>query len=315
MESGLESQSHQCNRYKYIIENIKDIIWEMNKDFVFTFTSPNVKVMTGYEVEEVVGRKITDLLTEESKKYFYDQVNEHLNNRINGTTEKSLLHDVQFICKNGSIKWLEVSANPMFEDGKFIGYIGTTRDIMEKKEYEYQLNQYVQELKTKNVELEKTAMTDVLTGVYNRRKFEDDLDLLINKEKKQDIPFSLILFDIDHFKTINDLFGHNTGDLVLKRISNLVLENIRSNDRLFRWGGEEFIIILSDANMENARKVAEKLREMIENEDFGVEQKITISIGVSEYEYTPNENTDQIFSKIDKILYQAKLQGGNRVTS
>jgi hypothetical protein len=106
-----------------------------------------------------------------------------MNKRLNGDTEEIILHDVQFICKNGLVKWLEVSANLVFEEGRFAGYIGTTRDITEKKEYEYQLSKYIQELKIINAKLEKMATTDILTGAYNRRKFEDDLNLIITKKE------------------------------------------------------------------------------------------------------------------------------------
>jgi diguanylate cyclase (GGDEF)-like protein len=123
----------------------------------------------------------------------------------------------------------------------------------------------------------------------------------------------LIFFDIDHFKTINDLFGHKIDDLVSQRISKLVLENIRTTDRLFRWGGEEFIIILPEANLESAKIVAGKIRDIIQNVDFGIKKRITISLGVGEY--IANENTDQIISRLDKVLYQAKSQGRNRVVS
>ena len=185
----------------------------MNKDFVFTFVSPNAKEMSGYEAEELIGRKIPEFLVEESRNYFFDQVIKHVNKRINDEPEKMNIHDVQFICKNGVIKWLEVTSNLMFEERRLIGYIGSTRDISEKKEYECQLSKYVQELKIANAKLENAATIDILTGIYNRRKFEDDLNLIINKKEKHDNRFSLIFFDIDHFKTINDLFGHKIGDI------------------------------------------------------------------------------------------------------
>jgi len=313
MESDKKFQSHQFNRYKYIMENINDIIWELDKDFVFTYISPNVMDMTGYEDKEVVGRKITDFLVEEYKSYLYDKVTQHVTQHINGDTEDTVLHEFQFICKNGSVKWLEISANLIFEEEKFLGYIGSTRDIVGKKEYEYKLDKYIQELQKTNAELKKTASTDVLTGAYNRRQFENDLNQIMNNKEKHDIKFSLIFFDIDRFKIVNDLYGHKKGDLVLQHISGLVLKNIRTTDRLFRWGGEEFVIILYETNLENARNVAEKIRNIIENEDFGNENKITISVGVGEYK--ADENADQVVSRLDKILYQAKLQGRNKVVS
>lgn len=311
MESDQSPQSQQNDRYQYIIENIKDVIWELNQDFVFTFVSPNARAMTGYSAEEIVGRKLTDFLTDVSKEYFLDQVRLRRENWFGKDRGKDVLHDVQFVCKNGFIKWVQVSANLMRRDGVFIGYIGTTRDIMERKEYEYQLNQYVQELKKLNTELEKSATLDLLTGVYNRRKFEDDLDLLISQTSQAALEFSLIFFDIDHFKTINDIFGHPAGDLVLQQISQLVGKNIRKTDRLFRWGGEEFTILLQNTHLEDARKVAEKIRRLIESADFGLAKKITISFGVGQYQAP--ENADQIVARVDKILYQAKMQGGNRV--
>lgn len=305
-------RSQQFNRYKYIIENVKDVIWELNSNFEFTFVSPNARDMCGYEVEEIIGNKITDFLTEESRNYLYEQIILHMDLRLSVDTEKgTVLHEVEFICKDGSVKWVEVSANRLYDDEKFVGYIGTTRDISEKKEYECQVNKYIVELKKLNAELKRTATTDTLTGAYNRRKFEDDMSLLIHRNKKQDIEFSLIFFDIDHFKTINDLFGHKTGDVVLQRISELVIKNIRKGDRLFRWGGEEFIIALPKADLEVAKIVAGKIRDLIQEADFGINRKITISLGVCEYE--ANENIDQIVSRLDKILYQAKSQGRNRV--
>ena len=313
MENHQKLQSHQFNRYKYIIENIKDVIWELNREHVFTFASPNAKEMSGYEAEELIGHKIIDFLVDESKIYFSEKVTQHLNKRLNGDPEKAILHEVQFICKNGVPIWVEVSANLLFEEGEFIGYIGTTRDIAEKKEYELQLSKYIEELKKVNEELKKTATTDILTGAYNRRQFEEDINLIITNKDKQEVQFSLILFDIDRFKTINDFFGHRIGDHVLQRISKLVVENIRTTDRLFRWGGDEFIIILPGSNWESTKTVAEKLRNIIQTEDFGIGDKITISSGFGEY--IADENADQMVSRIDKALYKAKIQGRNRIVA
>lgn len=304
----MENNEHK--RYKYIVENIKDVVWEMDMDYVYTFVSPNAKVMCGYEAEELVGRKMPDFLVEESRKYVYDIAIEHLNKRIEGDNTEIVLQDVQFICKNGTVKWFEVSASPRFEGGRFLGYIGTTRNITEKKEYENQLNQYIEELKTINAQLAKMTTVDALTGAYNRRKFDVDLDSII-KNKDKCITFSLILFDIDNFKAVNDCYGHKVGDCVLQCISNLVSENVRVTDGLFRWGGEEFILILPDTNLEGAKKVAEKIRNIIQHHDFGIGHKVTISLGVSEYK--PYESNDQIIVRVDNALLKAKSKGKNRV--
>lgn len=313
MKDDLKNQLNEYKRYKYIIENIKDIIWEMSGDFIYTFVSPNAKNMTGYEVEELIGRKMIDFLAEESRKYVLDRSRQQINKRLNRDAEEIVLYDVQFRCKEGSFKWFEVSMQPNFEAGRFIGYIGTTRDITEKKEYECQLKKYISELKLTNAKLEQMATVDVLTGAFNRRKFDDDLNSIIRCGKDQDIPFSLIFLDIDHFKMINDRHGHKTGDFVLQSISRLIRENVRSTDRLFRWGGEEFILILPDANLDSAICVAEKIRIIIQDYDFAIGERITISLGVGEYKF--NEDIDQIIVRIDNALLKAKTRGRNRVAA
>ena len=313
MESYQMLPAHLHYRCKYIIEHIRDVVWELDKNLIFTFVSPNSVKMSGYEAEELIGHKISDFLTEQSKIYLSEQIYKRLNNRINGDTQEIVLHEVQFICKNGYIIWVQVSANLMFEEGMFFGYIGTTRNISEQKEYENQLNKYIQELRMLNAKLERMATVDILTGAYNRRKFEDDLDSMMKRKIEHCMPFSMIFFDIDRFKTVNDLFGHKTGDLVLRRFSELVTANLGADDRLYRWGGEEFIAILFETCLEKARQVSEKIRNAICNKDFGIGKKITASFGVCEY--IAGENCDQVVSKIDKLLYQAKFLGGNKVMS
>jgi len=295
-------------RYKFIIENIKDVAWKLNPDFVFTFVSHNIKDMTGHKPEELLGQRMLDFLTEDSKKYIYGLIGKKTKNG----TEELVLMAVQFICKDGSAKWVEVSGNRIFERGNFAGYIGTTRDISEKKQYENNLNKYIDELRAMNARLEKMATVDVLTGIYNRRKFDDALSAIIDM-KGSSIPFSLIFFDIDNFKSINDSFGHKVGDHVLQQISKLVLDNIRATDGLFRWGGEEFILILPDANLESAENIAEKIRNLIQDYDFNIGHKITVSLGIGEH--IAGESADQMMKRVDSALIRAKFQGKNRIVS
>lgn len=297
--------------YKFIIENMKDVIWEMTPEYIFTFVSPNVKNMTGHSPEELVGSSMLDLLVEDSRKYVSNLIFQNRYKRINGDPEIFLMA-MELICKAGKEKWVEVSATPIFKEGRLTGYIGATRDISEKREYEGQLNKYINDLETMNKKLETMANIDTLTGAYNRRKFDDDLNLIIKKKVKNSPSFSLIFFDIDNFKIINDRFGHKIGDCILQRISKLVIENVRITDRLFRWGGEEFILILPEANLETAEKVAEKIRDIIQYHDFGIGQKITVSLGVGEYK---DENSDQIIKRLDEALLQAKAKGKNTIVA
>lgn len=299
-------------RYKYIIENIKDIIWEMDSNLIFTFISPTSKDMVGYEADEMVGRCMLDFLTNESKNRISEQWKQKILSRVSGDSKEAVLLDVQFICKDGRKMWVEVSAKPVYSDEKFQGYIGTTRDISEKKLFENQLGKYIKELKTANVRLEEMATFDMLTGAYNRRRFEQYIKSSVDIKLKYKSDFSIIMFDIDYFKQINDICGHNNGDKILKDISAIVKNTLRDTDKLFRWGGDEFIILLPGTSLKDAYKVAEKVRSSIESNDFGTQyNRVTVSLGVGEYK--KGDSIDQYVSSVDKALLMAKSNGRNRV--
>jgi diguanylate cyclase (GGDEF)-like protein/PAS domain S-box-containing protein len=299
-------------RYKYIVENIKDIIWEMDSNLIFTFISPTSKDMVGYEADEMVGRCMLDFLSNESKNRISEQWKQKILSRVSGDSKEAVLLDVQFICKDGRKMWVEVSAKPVFIDEEFRGYIGTTRDISEKKLFENKLGKYIKELRTANVRLEELATFDMLTGAYNRRKFEQYIKSSVDIKEKYKCDFSIIMFDIDYFKQINDICGHNNGDKILQDISTIVKNTLRDTDKLFRWGGDEFIILLPGTTLKDAYKVAEKVRSSIESNNFGMQcNKVTVSFGVGEYKN--GDTIDQYVSNVDKALFMAKSNGRNRV--
>ena len=162
-------------------------------------------------------------------------------------------------------------------------------------------------------ELEILATTDELTSVFNRYKIDMVMEEQINLAKRYKRPFSVIFFDIDHFKQVNDTYGHKKGDKVLKELGKLVSQNIRKSDIFGRWGGEEFLIICPETKVEEAKQSAEKLRGLIERYNF--DEKfvcpITCSFGVTEYKY--GDNSETIVKRVDKLLYKAKEEGRNRV--
>jgi diguanylate cyclase (GGDEF)-like protein len=157
------------------------------------------------------------------------------------------------------------------------------------------------------------ATTDQLTQTSNRTKLKILLEKEIQKYKREKNIFSIIFFDIDYFKKINDTYGHNEGDSVLKELANVVNRNIRSSDTLARWGGEEFIILTPCTTKDDAIKLAEKLRVIIEDNIFSIPKSVTCSFGVSEY--IENEDEDSIIKRADEALYRAKESGRNRVLS
>jgi len=163
--------------------------------------------------------------------------------------------------------------------------------------------------------LEKLANFDSLTGLYNRRAILDKLNELINLANRYKEDFSLSMLDIDHFKKVNDRYGHLTGDEVLEKIAVLIRRNIRETDIVGRYGGEEFIIILPKTNLSSAWVVAERLRTIIEKTEMkdsaGNAFTITVSQGLVGWER--DEDAASLISRADEALYKAKEKGRNRV--
>lgn len=159
--------------------------------------------------------------------------------------------------------------------------------------------------------LRLSASIDKLTGTLTRKYLEEALDEQIQVSSQGGSKFSLIMYDLDHFKMVNDKFGHRTGDYALKRVCDVVMANLRDTDIVGRYGGEEFIVILPDTDSLGAERVAEKLRSKIEQEKILDNRLITVSLGVAEYPLH-GEWQDELVERVDQALYVAKHQGRNR---
>jgi len=160
-------------------------------------------------------------------------------------------------------------------------------------------------------ELRCLSVTDCLTNCYNRRFFMQKLEEEIERAKRNGNKFSLIMLDIDRFKSINDRFGHNAGDLVLKSMAEMIKNRIRKIDTLARWGGEEFVLLLPDTPVENAARLAEELRESLSRMDIQGVGRVTASFGVAGY--CPGDSVDSLVNKADNMMYEAKAAGRNCV--
>lgn len=161
--------------------------------------------------------------------------------------------------------------------------------------------------------LEVLANTDPLTGMYNRYKIDKCLKQEWLRSKRYSTIFSVIIIDIDNFKSINDTYDHQTGDLVLKGFSRIIIDNIRQCDSVGRWGGEEFIILLPETGLNEAIEVANKLRDIVENHKFSVDRRVTMSAGIGQFDH--NYSLDKLLKIIDERLYIAKAGGRNMVVS
>lgn len=161
--------------------------------------------------------------------------------------------------------------------------------------------------------LEHLSVTDHLTQIYNRMKFNSILEVEIQRARRFIRPFSIIMFDIDHFKDINDTLGHQAGDDALKALTQRVSGHVRITDTFARWGGEEFMILVVETHADGAEKFAEKLRRDIETSHPGIDREVTCSFGVTEFRET--DDITSITKRVDDALYEAKNSGRNRVCS
>jgi diguanylate cyclase (GGDEF)-like protein len=172
-------------------------------------------------------------------------------------------------------------------------------------------NKMVKELKKLHEALRISAAVDALTGAYNRNKIEQLLEGEIERAARYKSTMSLILFDLDHFKTVNDTYGHLSGDYVLKAVIRIIQEHIRKTDSLGRWGGEEFMLLAPETDAEQAAELAEKIRQHVKLFAYKNVGTITISGGLAEFK--TGDTVDSLIKRADEALYKAKRNGRNRV--
>ncbi|MBX7147899.1 diguanylate cyclase [bacterium] len=252
------------------------------------------------KAEMVVGRsQEADLRIEDiaiSRKHFKIYVN---NNQVtvedlastNGTHVNGSKVTRQALADGDKI---QISRNTIFE----LSYLDESQSLSEKKRYEM-------------------GVMDPVCEIHNKRYFLERLNEEFNFSKRKKRVLSLIMFDIDHFKKLNDTYGHIAGDAVLKKVSQLITKIIRTDDIFARYGGEEFVLILRDTDEKNAANLAERIRVMISRHPFlfdGKEVNVTISLGVTELHESMPDATAFI-EKADKFLYESKANGRNKVTS
>lgn len=189
--------------------------------------------------------------------------------------------------------------------------IGMVVDISKQKELEKILESKILELENVNKKLKMVANIDPLTKVFNRRYFYEKLEQSISAANNSGSFFSLLMADLDFFKSINDSYGHEMGDHILKNFAKILQKYCRSEDIIARIGGEEFLILLSHTNIEQAKKIADRICKVtFELGKLPDNKAVTVSIGV--VQYIKGDSADEIVNKVDMALYKAKREGRNR---
>lgn len=211
----------------------------------------------------------------------------------------------------GEDRWYHLREGTLtLSDGRTAMYSFAT-DIGEIKEMQNNLAEAHAELALKNQLLERFSITDVLTGLFNRRKFDEVFSVECERARRTQLPLSVMIADIDKFKSVNDIHGHQVGDQMLVKIAEILQQGVRKVDTVARWGGEEFAILCPATSLNGACAVAENIRAEIENTDFPVVGSKTCCFGVAEYH--PDEAPEAVIKHADEALYRAKNGGRNQV--
>jgi diguanylate cyclase (GGDEF)-like protein/PAS domain S-box-containing protein len=208
--------------------------------------------------------------------------------------------------RDGSGFWGSLALTALRDaDGELYGYGLIARDLSEKREKDEELRR----THDRTQRLWRAAISDALTGAYNRRYMENHLRGAIDRGEHP--VSSLLMFDVDHFKAVNDQFGHDAGDLVLKRIAEVARQILRDSDMLFRLGGDEFLLYLPDVAAAGAAAIARRLRDAVASSGAPGSKVVTISIGVAQR--APADSLEDWIRKADVALYEAKQGGRNRI--
>ena len=302
--------------------------------FVY-FAQENQEICHAIDILLEANNKITDEDCRDLHQKFLNKASENERVRAAGDKIKTTIDEVRGVVSN--VKQTTETYNRKLDtaSGKLnIGMTGDdvnsiiqaikndTKGVLDINQVlEFQLAKsanMMSELQEDLEQVRKEAMTDALTHIGNRKAFDVEMERLMNISEHSDETFSLILFDIDHFKQFNDTYGHRVGDQVLRLVAKTLVDGVKGKDLAVRYGGEEFAILLPDTNSSAAEMLANKLRKDVEikeviNRNTGEKMgKITMSGGVAEH--IQKENADDFIERADKALYKSKNKGRNMIS-
>ena len=286
-------------RSRLLTENAWEVIWTMDLDGKITYVSPAVERMRGITPEEAMRQSLDEIHPPESAANIADYYRQVFAAIEAGTEPPMFRGENEYYRTDGSIMIGELQVIPHLDgSGQVVELIGVTRDISERKVFES--------------ELRNLAVTDTLTGVWNRRHGTELLSADLSARRPGQA-LSLLMLDIDHFKVMNDTFGHQAGDHVLIEVASRLRRSLRGNDMVARWGGEEFVVLLRDCALPDALRLAEDMRAAIAEVPFDALGSLTVSVGAAEV--GADEDLTSWLGRADQALYRAKRSGRNEVVA
>lgn len=287
----------------HFANHIPVLIWASRNDGLCNYFNKHWLDFVGRHMEQEVGVGWSDNVHPDDLEDCLDNYKIALELHQNFTLEYRLKR------YDGEYRWILDNGVVRYDDaGRFAGFIGTCLDVTE--------HHNAQEIIKKQRDmLARIAITDELTNLFNRRYFVEHAELEIQRHKRYGHPLHLLMMDVDDFKIINDTFGHDEGDEVLRSLAAVFNRNVRSIDIICRIGGDEFCIIVPETNTIGVTQIAERI--LVETENITIsklsKRKITISIGISEFEKTITGVKDWL-KQADIQLYKAKAQGKNKIS-
>lgn len=304
-------------RYRALVENQPDLICRWLPDTTLTFINQAYCDFFGKKREELLGTRWIVLIS----KIKQDEIRTHYEELAKSPVAFAYEHEA--INASGEKRWQAWRDIPVFdESGQLLEFQSIGRDVTEQKQADDILRDANQSLKSRLEEIQSLqetlryqAMRDSLTGLFNRRYLYETLERELVRARRENYPLGIIMMDIDHFKEFNDTYGHQAGDEVLKSLGVLLHTCIRQGDIACRYGGEEFLLVLPGADINNAKERADTMRKKFEQMRVGyneIELHATISVGVA---YSPRHGstTGQVIKAADDALYKAKQAGRNCV--
>lgn len=305
-ELALQRSNEQLEHFRTLVEDAINQsrigLFILDDQYRVVWVSQPVEEFLGIAAGDAIGADKRDLardriavLFEDGQRYIRNtetayETGAHLEGRVYHVMPRNGLEE----------RWLEHQSYPITSGVYAGGRIDIYRDLTERIELEH--------------ELSHRATHDYLTGLMNRQQFEILLDQEMNRSRRYESPLSLVMFDLDHFKRINDELGHEAGDKVLQQLARELRSWIRESDSLARWGGEEFTLMLPDCDVHDAEQTAEHLRTRIMELDFGEDiDQITVSFGVTQCR--EKESRRELLRRADDALYTAKQKGRNCVVA